>query len=169
VTTAPAWSFDGSSIAFARQAESGAGRVEVWSYRLDSGRLEPIGPFTPTSLEWSSDGSTIYATGVASEGASPSPAATASPAIRRAPANALGGANPGFTALDGSGPSDREPATCSFDRRLAFIRDARGQPQLWLMNGNGTGVEQITFASSSLSSASMTPSGCRRPSALEGH
>jgi len=147
VTTAPAWSFDGSSIAFARRVESGAGSVEVWSYRLDSGRLERIGPFTPTSLEWSSEGSTIYATGVTSEGASPSPAAAASPAIRRAPATALGGANPGFTAVDGSGPSDREPATCSFDRRLAFIRDSRAQPQLWLMNGNGTGVEQITFAS----------------------
>jgi hypothetical protein len=37
------------------------------------------------------------------------------------------------------------PATPSFDRRLAFIRAPAGVPQLWLVNGDGSGLSQLTF------------------------
>jgi Tol biopolymer transport system component len=39
-----------------------------------------------------------------------------------------------------------QPTIPSYDRRIAFIRDAGGTPQLWLMNNDGTGVMQLTFA-----------------------
>jgi hypothetical protein len=37
------------------------------------------------------------------------------------------------------------PATPSFDRRLVFIRSPAGVPQLWLVNGDGSGLSQLTF------------------------
>src|SRR5207244_12501017 len=103
--------------------------------------LDGVGALLPAALAWSDDGGALYRVAKAAAGGD-----QVAGAIERAPAGAPVGANPGFTRLRGSRPGDTSPVTCGCDRRLAFVRVAAAKPQLWLMNGDGTGVRQLTFA-----------------------
>jgi Tol biopolymer transport system component len=132
-----AWSFDGAALAFVRP---GAGGHEAWTYRpLAAGDgLLRLGAIETGSLSWSSDGGSVFAAGVAP--------GSEQPLLERALSQPVDGQTAGFSVIRGSQPGDSQPAAPSFDRRLAFVRQAAGRPQLWIMNNDGTGVAQLTFA-----------------------
>ncbi|HXA43460.1 MAG TPA: Ig-like domain-containing protein [Candidatus Solibacter sp.] len=133
----PRWSVDGTAVAFERDL---SGSSAVWAYRpLAASGMEMtrIGAMTGASLAWSSDGSTIYAAGESSAGGPR--------LLSRAPAAPVDGQTGGFARLQSSIRGDDMPATPSFDRRLAFLRAAAKVPQLWLVNGDGSGLVQLTF------------------------
>lgn len=135
--TVLAWSFDGSALAFTR-ATSGP---EVWAYRplaLQGAGLARIGAMEARSLAWSSDGSLVFAGG--------SPAGSSQQLLERALGQPVDGQPVGFTAVRGTQNGDGKPMAPAFDRRVAFVRQAAGAPQLWIMNNDGTGVSQLTFA-----------------------
>jgi hypothetical protein len=134
----PNWSFDGAAVAFERDA---AGGPEVWTFRPlapQGSGLTRIGRLHSAQLAWSSEGSSLYATGNAS--------ASLPRLLQRAAAQPVEGQPGGFTALHASVPGDSMPATPAFDRRIAFVRGTGGLPQLWLVNGDGSGLSQLTFA-----------------------
>jgi Tol biopolymer transport system component len=134
------WSFDGANLAFLR--DSGAGKpAEVWIYRAlsaDSPLLQRVDALQAASLAWASDGNTLYA--------AVSPTSADRRPLQRAPTRPLPGQSGGFSPLRNTQDRDDSPATPSFDRRVAFVRDAIGQLQLWLINNDGSGLTQLTFA-----------------------
>ena len=116
------------------------GSPEVWTFRPlapQGSGLTRIGPLHSAELAWSSDAATLFAAGDLGTGTSR--------VLWRAPAQPIEGQSSGFAALKGSRTGDDMPATPSFDRRLAFLRAAGGQVQLWLVNGDGSGLSQLTF------------------------
>jgi Tol biopolymer transport system component len=133
----PRWSIDGNAVAFERAV---AGGSEVWTFRplaAPGSDLSRIGKIADAALAWSSDGATIYAAGdFEGRGAR---------LLTRAPALPVDGQTAAFTRLLSTVAGDNMPATPSFDRRLAFIRAPAGVPQLWLVNGDGSGLSQLTF------------------------
>jgi Tol biopolymer transport system component len=136
--TVMAWSFDGSALAFTRPA---TGAPEVWAYRplaTQGNGLTRLGVTDARSLAWSSDGSVVFAAG-------PAPG-SGKQSMERALGQPVEGQAAGFSAVRGTQPGDAEPMAPSFDRRVAFVRNAGGAPQLWIMNNDGTGVSQLTFA-----------------------
>jgi Tol biopolymer transport system component len=66
--------------------------------------------------------------------------------IQAALGQPLDGQTAGFAPVRGSRTGDTSPVVPSFDRRIAFVRRAAGVPQLWVMNNDGSGVAQLTFA-----------------------
>jgi hypothetical protein len=126
--TPMAWSFDGFSLAFAREM---GGRQETWVYRpQDAGPHGEVqlGPVSPAALAWSSDGIAVFAAG---------------PELDRVNASANAVAR-GFLPIQSSRPGDAEPTTSAFDRRLVFTRRVGATPQLWVMNTDGSGLFQLT-------------------------
>jgi len=130
-----AWSVDGTALAFSRPGG------EVWVYRplaaQGSGPVR-VGTLLAAAMAWSSDGGSLFAAG--------SPSTDRPSLVYRAPGQPVDGQGLGFTALPTSHAGDSQPVVPSFDRRLAFVRAAAGVPQLWLMNNDGTGTTQLTFA-----------------------
>lgn len=125
-----AWSFDGFSLAFARDLP---GRQEAWLYRpQDTGdRAETgLGPASAAAFAWSSDGSLLFAAGPELDRVN-----TSGNTVSRA-----------FTPVPSSRPGDAEPTTSGFDRRLVFTRRSGAVPQLYVMNVDGSGVVQLTGA-----------------------
>jgi Tol biopolymer transport system component len=136
--TVMAWTFDGAAVAFTRPA---TGAPEVWAYRplaTQGDGLTRLGVIDARSLAWSSDGGVVFATG-------PAPG-SGKRLLERALGQPVDGQAAGFSAVRGTQPGDAEPVAPSFDRRVAFVRNAAGVPQLWIMNNDGTGVSQLTFA-----------------------
>lgn len=132
------WSFDGGSLAFLRDAGPGK-PPEVWIYRAvaaDGPALSRVDALPAAALPWSSDGASLYAATAPSD---PRP-------LGRAPARPVAGQDPAFVPIRNTQPRDESPVSPSFDRRIAFIRAADGQPQLWLINNDGSGLTQVTFA-----------------------
>ena len=133
--TTLAWSFDGAALAFTRPGG------EVWVYRplaAQGSGLVRAGSLVTGAMTWSSDGGSLFAAG--------SPGADHPSLLYRAPGQPVDGQSLGFTALATSHAGDSQPMAPSFDRRVAFVRPAAGIPQLWLMNNDGTGITQLTFA-----------------------
>jgi hypothetical protein len=134
------WSFDGANLAFLR--DSGGGRPgEVWIYRAlstDSPLLQRVDALPAATLAWASDGNTLYA--------SVAPNSPDKRPLQRAPARPLPGQSAGFSSIRNSQDRDDSPVTPSFDRRIAFVRDVNEQLQLWLINNDGSGLTQLTFA-----------------------
>ena len=116
----PRWSYDGAAVAFQREA---AGGPEIWTFRplvAQGSGLTRIGSLSSAQLAWSSEGSTLYATGSAGPGRPR--------LLQRAAAQPVEGQSGGFASLRGSVPGDDNAATPEFDRRFAFVRNAGGQP-----------------------------------------
>ncbi len=133
----PRWSVDGTAVAFDRDL---SGDIAVWAYHPLAAAgtdLVRIGLMQHASLAWSADGSTLYTAGEANS--------SAPRVLARAPAVPVDGQTGGFTRLQSSTSGDEMPATPTFDRRLAFVRAAAHVPQLWLVNGDGSGLVQLTF------------------------
>ncbi|MFN2465577.1 MAG: Ig-like domain-containing protein [Candidatus Dormibacteria bacterium] len=136
--TAMAWSTDGASLAFIRPTPGGS---EAWIYHPLASQgigLSRLGPIETATLAWSADGGSVFAAGIAP--------GSEQPLLERALAQPVAGQAAGFSVIKGSQPADSEPAAPSFDRRIAFVRQAAGRPQLWIMNNDGTGISQLTFA-----------------------
>ncbi|MGI8610328.1 MAG: Ig-like domain-containing protein [Candidatus Dormibacteria bacterium] len=133
-----AWSADGTALAFAR---GGTAVPEVWVHRPlgpQGAALQKIGALDASWLAWSADGGTVVAAGTS---------APAGPSlIQTALGQPLDGQTAGFAPVRGSRAGDRLPEVPTFDRRIAFVRQAAGVPQLWVMNNDGSGVTQLTFA-----------------------
>jgi hypothetical protein len=132
------WSFDGGSLAFLRDAGPGK-PPEVWIYHAvssDGTALARVDALPATALPWSSDGASLYAATAPSD---PRP-------LGRAPARPVAGQDTTFAPIRNTQPRDESPVSPSFDRRIAFIRTVDGQPQLWLINNDGSGLTQLTFA-----------------------
>jgi hypothetical protein len=126
-----------SAVAFDRDL---SGDIAVWAYHPLAAAgtdLVRIGSMEHASLAWSSDGSTLYAAGQTGS--------SAPQVLARAPAVPVDGQTGGFARLESSISGDDMPATPTFDRRVAFIRVAAHVPQLWLVNGDGSGLVQLTF------------------------
>jgi hypothetical protein len=150
----PRWSVDGSALAFERAMSGGP---EVWIFRplaAAGSDLNRIGKISGAALAWSSDGATVYAAGEL-DGEDVR-------LLTRAPALPLDGQTAVFTRLRSTIAGDNMPATPAFDRRLAFIRAAAGVPQLWLINGDGSGLSQLTFEKYSVN-AGLTAAGVDLP------
>jgi len=133
----PRWSVDGNAVAFERALPGGS---EVWTFRplaAPGAELSRIGKIGDVALAWSSDGTAIYAAG--------DPEGHGGRLLTRAPALPVDGQAAAFTTLRSTIAGDNMPATPTFDRRLAFIRAPAGVPQLWLINGDGSGLSQLTF------------------------
>ncbi|HEV1997688.1 MAG TPA: Ig-like domain-containing protein [Candidatus Dormibacteraeota bacterium] len=133
-----AWSFDGTALALTR---SGMAAPEVWVYRPLAAQgtgLQKLGALDTSWMSWSADGGTVFAAGSAAAGR-PS-------LIQSALGQPVEGQTAGFSPVRGSRAGDTAPEVPTFDRRIAFVRQAAGVPQLWIMNNDGTGVTQLTFA-----------------------
>jgi hypothetical protein len=133
----PRWSFDGLTVAFPRAVN---GNPEIWTFRplVTQGLgLTRIGPLHSAELAWSSDAATLFAAGDTGSGTPR--------LLRRTPAQPVEGQSSGFTTMKGSVSGDDMPATPGFDRRLAFLRPAGEEVQLWLVNADGSGLSQLTF------------------------
>ena len=133
------WSFDGANLAFIRNPGPGK-PAEVWIFHAlaaDPSLLQRVDALSVTSLAWASDSGSIYAATAAGTGQG---------GLQRAPARPVAGQASGFGAVRNTQGSAAAPVTPSFDRRIAFIRPADGQPQLWLVNNDGSGLTQLTFA-----------------------
>ncbi|MFY9614123.1 MAG: Ig-like domain-containing protein [Candidatus Dormiibacterota bacterium] len=131
------WSFDGASLAFMRNPGP-TKPAEVWIFRAlaaDPPALQRVDAIAATSLTWASDGGSIYAATAAGTGQG---------GLQRAPARPVPGQSTGFSAVRNTQGSAVFPVTPSFDRRVAFVRVADGQPQLWLVNNDGSGLTQLT-------------------------
>jgi len=130
-----AWTADGGALAFT----TAAGEVSVYRPLAAQGSGPfKLGTLEAAALTWSSDGATLFAAGSALPGR-PS-------LIFRAPGVPVDGQAGGFTQVATSRAGDRQPVAPSFDRRIAFLRPAAGVPQVWVMNNDGTGTTQLTFA-----------------------
>lgn len=131
------WSFDGANLAFMR--DPGAAKAaEVWIFRAlaaDPPALQRVDALAATSLAWASDGGSLYAATAVGGGQG---------ALQRAPARPVPGQPTAFTAVRNTQGAAVSPVTPSFDRRVAFIRVADNQPQLWLVNNDGSGLTQLT-------------------------
>ncbi|MHB8508079.1 MAG: Ig-like domain-containing protein [Candidatus Dormibacteria bacterium] len=142
-----AWSFDGFSLAFLR-AETG-GNEAAWVYRpleTGDGRLQRVGPSVSGGLEFSADGSLVYADSAAGVG--------------RAPARVSAGT--GFSPLGSSVPGDTQPTTAPFDRRIAALRSVDGVRQLWLFSADGASARQLTTGDWD-QAAGLSPFGVSEP------
>lgn len=152
--SAMAWSVDGTALAFSRGATAAP---ETWVYRplaAQGSALLKLGALDASSISWSSDGGTVFAAGGAGAG-QPS-------LIQSALGQPLDGQTAAFTPVRGSQAGDTEPAVPAFDRRVAFVRQAAGAPQLWIMNNDGSGVTQLTFATY-YQQERLTPDGVDQP------
>ena len=131
----PAWSFDGDRLAFRRLTSSGP---ELWIYDLSSSggdAYRRAAAFDVSSIAWANDNSALI---VASDSGGQN-------ALYRV--SAFAPTEPGgLVKLTGStaAPNGMQPATPPYDRRLSFTAVISGQPQLFLMNADGSRPQQVT-------------------------
>jgi Tol biopolymer transport system component len=126
-----AWTQDGSALLVAG-ADGGPGLFTYHSLAASGSGVKKVAPDVPRDVAWSADGASIY--GALDTG------------IARARARAAPGQVSLLDVIPGSRAGDASPTLPGFDRRLAFVRPVDGRPQLFLMNNDGTGVVQLTFA-----------------------
>jgi Tol biopolymer transport system component len=131
----PAWSFDGTKLAFRRMTAQGP---ELWVYDLSASGSSAYRKETALDVisdAWLNDNSSLVATVGQGPGAS----------LYRinifAPTEAGG-----VVRLTGSttAPSGTDPSTPVYDRRIAFTGSANGLSEIFLMNGDGSGAIQLS-------------------------
>ncbi|HYM51349.1 MAG TPA: Ig-like domain-containing protein [Candidatus Limnocylindrales bacterium] len=131
----PVWSFDGTRLAFRRLTSRGA---QVWVYDVSGGgtTYRQEASLDLQGAAWLNDNSTLLvATGSGAE-------STLYRINVFAPTEAGG-----IVKLTGaSGPPDgMGPSTPTYDRRIAFTAIIDGLPQLFVMNGDGSAPDQLTW------------------------
>ena len=132
----PAWSPDGTKLAFRRFT---AGGPELWVYDLSasgSSAYRRGGPLDLTGLAWLNDNSTLIA---ATAGGSTG-------ALYRVNIFSAGEAG-GLVKVTGvkDAPNGSSPSTPAYDRRVAFVGVAEGLSQIFVMNGDGSRPQQLTL------------------------
>lgn len=131
----PAWSPNGTKLAFRRITTDGP---ELWVYDLSAsgnGAYRRGGPLDITGAAWLNDNSTLIA-------ATGSGAAAALYRVNIFSAAEAGGVvkvTGGKTAPNGTAPN--APA---YDRRVSFVGELDGLPQIFVMNGDGSRPQQLT-------------------------
>jgi hypothetical protein len=131
----PAWSPDGTKLAFRRITSHGA---ELWVYDVSTGGSSAYrrgGPLDVTGIAWLNDNSTLFvATGSASTGAlyrvNIFSASEAGGLVKVTGAKA---------ARNGSAP-----ATPTYDRRVSFEGVVGDYFQIFVMNGDGSRPQELT-------------------------
>jgi Tol biopolymer transport system component len=132
----PSWSPNGTRLAFRRITSSGP---ELWIYDLAAGggsAYRRIGALDITGTAWLNDNSTLIA--ATGSGASAS--------LYRVNIFSAGEAG-GVVKVTGSkeAPNGSAPNTPSYDRRIAFTGEVDGLPQIFVMNGDGSRPQQLTY------------------------
>ena len=131
----PAWSPDGSRLAFRRLV---AGAPALWIYDLSgtgSTAYRRLAPLDITGAAWLNDNSTLIAGTGAGKTA----------ALYRINVFSAGEAG-GVVKVTGSkdAPNGLAPATPGYDRRVAFVGMVDDLPQIFVMNGDGSRPQQLT-------------------------
>jgi Tol biopolymer transport system component len=131
----PAWSPNGTKLAFRRLTAAGP---ELWVYDLAASGASAYrrgGPLDITGAAWLNDNSTLYvATGTGD-----------SSALYRVNIFSAGEAG-GVVKVTGSkdAPNGSAPNTPVYDRRIGFVGRVDHQPQVYVMNGDGSRPQQLT-------------------------
>ena len=131
----PAWSPNGSRLAFRRLTKTGP---ELWVYDLSaagSGAYRRLAALDITGCAWLNDNSTLIA-------ATGTGAAASLYRINVFSAGEAGGVVKVTGGKDA--PNGSSPSIPSYDRRIAFTADLDGLPQIFLMNGDGSRPQQLT-------------------------
>jgi TolB protein len=156
----PAWSPDGTKIAFSTDRD--AGDYEVYVMHADG--TNPVrltnSPGEDGQPAWSPDGSKLaFAT------------------TRDAPTDSLHPEIYVMSAVDGSGPvnltldaaADLEPAWSPDGTKIAFASDRSGQFEIWVMNANGTNPVRLTHGSKPAELPAWSPDGTKIAYDSDGH
>jgi len=156
----PAWSPDGTKIAFSTDRD--AGDYEVYVMHADG--TNPVrltnSPGEDGQPAWSPDGSKLaFAT------------------TRDAPTDSLHPEIYVMSALDGSGPAnltrnaaaDIEPAWSPDGTKIAFASDRSGQFEIWVMNANGTNPVRLTNSAAPAEFPAWSPDGTKIAYDSDGH
>jgi hypothetical protein len=131
----PAWSPNGTKLAFRRLTAAGP---ELWVYDISASGASAYrrgGPLDITGGAWLNDNSTLYvATGTGD-----------SSALYRVNIFSAGEAG-GVVKVTGSkdAPNGAAPNTPVYDRRIGFVGRVDHQPQVYVMNGDGSRPQQLT-------------------------
>jgi dipeptidyl aminopeptidase/acylaminoacyl peptidase len=131
----PAWSPNGSKLAFRRITIDGP---ELWVYDLSAsgnGAYRRGGPLDITGAAWLNDNSTL----IAATGSGPGSA------LYRVNIFSAGEAG-GVVKVTGAkeAPNGAAPNAPAYDRRVSFVGELDGLPQIFVMNGDGSRPQQIT-------------------------
>jgi Tol biopolymer transport system component len=131
----PAWSPNGTKLAFRRLTAAGP---ELWVYDLSATGVNAYrrgGPLDITGAAWLNDNSTL----IAATGAGSAAALYRVNIFSAAEAGGVVKVTGGKDAPNGSTPN-----TPAYDRRVAFIGQVDGSPQIFVMNGDGSRPQQLT-------------------------
>ena len=132
----PAWSPNGSKLAFRRLTRSGP---ELWVYDLTasgSAAYRRIVALDVTASAWLNDNSTLIAATGTGTNAS----------LYRVNIFSAGEAG-GVVKVTGGkdAPNGSAPNTPAYDRRIAFAAEVDGLPQIFVMNGDGSRPQPLTL------------------------
>jgi Tol biopolymer transport system component len=155
VDTDPEWSPDGSKLAVSRfEQGDGLTDMEVWAMNADgSGETRVSGSDSAMWPAWSPDGTQIAFQG--------EPEGSSNWDIYRVPAT--GGA---WTAVTTAAAVDSSPdwgpgVTASLAEKIAFTSGRDGDPEIFVMNPNGTGQKQLTHNSAMDDFPAWSPDGTK--------
>jgi len=144
----PAWSLDGTKLAFRRFTGHGA---QLWVYDLSGGStaLRQEATLDMQSAAWLNDNSTLVA-------AAGSGALSVLYRVNVFAPTEAGG----LLQLTGSAqaPNGGAPTTPDYDRRIAFTASVDGLPQVFVMNGDGSGAAQLTHYEADFPYTAQAPS-----------
>lgn len=154
----PAWSPDGTRIAFSRASDDGS--TGVWVVNAD-GTGERRLTVNPRGLDeapsWSPDGRTIVFSRVRFESTEPEPVPLED--ARDLYAVPADGGEP--TVLLGGGSDDFAPAWSPDGTRLAFTRLAHGGPEIWVLPLEGREPVRLVSSEPGAWRAAWSPDGTR--------
>ncbi len=140
-TDQPAWAPDGDKLLFKRQR---AGKASLWLFFLANPAGAELRRVADLDLEQPTWLDTTTVVGVLRQQGRP---------VVVVRVNV-------FSATDGEGgrpltrpdtvSSGDQPSVPPYDRRVAFTSEVRGQPQIWVMNADGSAPLQLTYAEAGL-------------------
>ena len=131
----PAWSPNGTKLAF-RRVTAGGSQLSVYDLSATgTGAYRNVGSLDVTGLAWENDNSTLIA--ATGDGQSAN--------LFRVNIFSAGEAG-GLVKVTGvkDAPNGSSPNVPAYDRRIAFVTEVDGLPQIFLMNGDGSHPQQLT-------------------------